>query len=96
MSVKTLFIIAVSVLVTVILMNNTDEINFWIFGDARISKLTILGAMFGLGLIVGFLAGRPRSKPVIVKTEEVYPPKNDSFQEREVDNLSDEDREYIR
>ena len=96
MSFKTIFIIAVSVLVTIILMNNTDEINFWIFGDAKIPKLAVLGFMFGLGLIVGFLAGRPGKKPVVnnypENGEDDYIESNAGKQ----DQLSDEDREYIR
>jgi hypothetical protein len=96
MSFKTIFVIVVSVLVTIILMNNTDEIDFWIFGDAIIPKLAVLGFMFGLGLIVGFLAGRPGKKSVVKDY-----PENDEDQNIEPytgkqDQLSDEDREYIR
>lgn len=95
MNLKTVFIIVISVLVTIILMNNTDEINFWIFGDARIPKLTILGSMFGLGLIVGFLAGRPAKKVVVDNHDEsiVVRNKPNTIEES---NLSDEDRDYIR
>jgi uncharacterized integral membrane protein len=98
MTFKTIFIIIVSVLVTVILMNNTDEINFWLFGNARIPKLAILGFMFGLGLIIGFMAGRPGKN--YQKNSNNYSeasPYNDSDNpDREPDLLSDEDREYIR
>ena len=65
MNSKTIFIIVVTVLVTIVLMKNTDEVNFWIFGDHSIPKLAVLGVMFGIGAIVGYLIGRPR-KP---KTE---------------------------
>ncbi|MHB1178906.1 MAG: hypothetical protein ACYCZO_11305 [Daejeonella sp.] len=97
MSFKTIFIIVISVLVTVILMNNTDEIDFWIFGEARIPKLTILGSMFGIGLLVGFVAGRPRKKlPIATQTENV-PGENQQVLHTENRNqLSDEDREYIK
>ncbi len=98
MTFKTIFIIVISVMVTIILMNNTDEINFWIFGNARIPKLAVLGVMFGLGLIIGFMAGRPRkgiqsdsfnaSEPILNKDQDYT--KNDE------DQLSDEDRDYIR
>lgn len=92
MSAKTIFIIIISVLVTIILMKNTDEVRFWIFGDANVPKLAVLGVMFGLGLIVGFLLGRPRKKTVKVTipdhTKTTYPKENN--------NLSDEDRDYIR
>ncbi len=98
MSAKTIFIIIISVLVTIILMNNTDEVNFWIFGDARVPKLAVLGVMFALGLIVGFVAGRPRKKSDVIqdninshsyKEEEGIRNSNPNY-------LSDEDQEYIK
>lgn len=90
MSAKTIFIIIISVLVTIVLMKNTDEVRFWIFGDAYVPKLAILGTMFGLGVIVGFLLGRPRKKtsPVVDHAQTTYPKKENN-------NLSDEDRDYI-
>lgn len=98
MTFKTIFIIIVSVLVTVILMNNTDEINFWLFGNARIPKLAILGFMFGLGLIIGFMAGRPGKNYEKKSTNdsEELPHNGTDNADREPDFLSDEDREYIR
>ncbi len=96
MSLKTVFIILISVLVTVILMNNTDEMDFWIFGEARIPKLTVLGSMFGLGLIFGFLIGRPRKKIIVAPYEEEKGLEK-NHQDTIVDtSLSDEDRDYIR
>jgi uncharacterized membrane protein YciS (DUF1049 family) len=96
MSFKTIFIIIISVLVTVILMNNTEEINFWLFGEARIPKLAILGAMFGSGLIVGFLIGRPRRKTVITDAEEAFSENNQPLRTEKQTYLSDEDRDYIK
>lgn len=98
MTFKTIFIIVVTVLVTVILMNNTDEVNFWIFGDVRLSKLAVLGLMFGLGLIIGFLAGRPRKKTQAnsYTTAETLHDKDIPYIKNESDQLSDEDRDYIR
>lgn len=95
MSFKTISIIIISVLVTIILMNNTDEIDFWIFGDSRIPKLAVLGAMFGLGLIMGFLAGRPRKKAPLTPYEDELTHTNPQQDSRHETNLSDEDREYI-
>lgn len=91
MRVKTIFIIIISVLVTVILMNNTDDVNFWIFGNTRVPKLAILGAMFVLGLIIGYLAGRP--KQASKHNQPDLAAEDDNLPE---DHLSDEDREYIR
>jgi len=91
MSAKTIFIIVVTVLVTIVLMKNTDEVSFWIFGDTKIPKLTILGVMFGLGLIVGYLTGRPKKKQDIPESFPDYKP---STEEKQT-SLSDEDRDYI-
>jgi preprotein translocase subunit SecG len=98
MTFKTIFIIIVSVLVTIILMNNTDEINFWLFGNTRIPKLAILGLMFGLGLILGFIAGRPgkNSRKNLINHSETAHNNNMEAVENERDTLSDEDREYIK
>lgn len=92
MSAKTIFIIIVTILVTIILMKNTDEVVFWIFGDVRVPKLAVLGVMFALGFVVGGMAFRPRKKPVQeTDTETAYPPQQNSNSS----NLSDEDRDYI-
>lgn len=96
MSFKTILIVVITILVTIVLMNNTDEINFWIFGDARIPKLTILGSMFGLGLIVGFLAGRPSKKVIVENHDEGSSPLKNRVDPIEQNTLSDEDRDYIR
>ncbi len=93
MSAKTICIVIISVLLTIILMNNTDEVNFWIFGNALVPKLAVLGVMFGLGLIVGFVAGRPRKKPAAI-SENFYP--DDREEANKPKHLSDEDRDYIQ
>jgi hypothetical protein len=96
MNFKTILIIVISVLVTVVLMNNTDEIDFWLFGEARIPKLTILGSMFGLGLIVGFLVGKTGKKNVIDPYEDKNFPAKDRLDTGAENTLSEEDRDYIR
>ncbi len=62
MRAKTIFIIVITVLVTVILMKNMDEVDFWIFGTRSVPKLAVLGTMFFIGAVVGFLLGRPKRK----------------------------------
>jgi uncharacterized integral membrane protein len=89
MSAKTIFIIIISVLVTIILMNNTDDVNFWLFGETTVPKLAVFGVMFFAGGIVGFMLGRPRKK---LADDELEHP---SAEPVEGDYLSDEDREYI-
>lgn len=85
MNLKTISIIVISVLLTIILMNNTEDIDFWLFGDTKVSKLIVLGIMFVVGFIVGALVARPAKK--ITPTE---------FDQGEMQSsLSDEDRTYI-
>jgi uncharacterized integral membrane protein len=91
MSGKTLFIVIASVLVTVVLMNNTEEIDFWLFGATKIPKLVILGTMLGLGFILGILAGRPRKKEVTNKEPEFEV----ADHSEKPSGLSDQDRDYI-
>lgn len=96
MSAKTIFIIAISVLLTVILMKNTDEVNFWIFGDFQLPKLAVLGVIFGLGLITGFILGKPRQRILSREyNDRVQNTFRDEDQVAEPNYLSDEDREYI-
>ena len=74
-------------------MNNTDEVNFWIFGLSRISMLAIMGFMFVSGLIAGFMLGRSGKKP---KITEVSSYTDNELENNKTDGLSDEDREYIK
>lgn len=90
MRAKTIFIVVVTVLVTVILMKNMDEVNFWIFGMRSVPKLAVLGTMFLIGAIVGYLIGRPKKRPAgptdlseDTSIDEPYKP------------LDDNDRDYI-
>lgn len=94
MSAKTIFIVVITILVTIILMKNTDEVRFWIFGDTDVPKLAILGTMFGLGLIVGYMLGRPRRKVII---DEHYDIKEEMPESNQTNKktLTDDDREYI-
>lgn len=71
-------------------MNNTEEIDFWLFGATKIPKLVILGSMFGLGFIIGIVAGRPKKKSAHEEPElEIIEP------EEKRSAISDEDRDYI-
>lgn len=77
-------------------MKNTDEVNFWIFGEFLVSKLAILGVMFGLGLFTGFLIGRPRKRLLNREyNDRVQNSFRDEQEDSETNYLSDEDREYI-
>lgn len=91
MSAKSIFIIVLTVLLTVILMNNNEEMSFWIFGEAKVPKLGVLAGVFFAGWLIGFLMSRPKSTPKNVdgdylEAEEIRP-KNTL--------LSQEDQDYI-
>ncbi|WP_134088768.1 hypothetical protein [Olivibacter sp. XZL3] len=100
MNTKTIFIIILTVLVTIILMKNTDEVIFWIFGDRYIPKLAILGSMFAFGIVVGFLLGRPRKKNELSTSSETFQTSDDQSKVQELtdpyrSNLSEDDRKYL-
>lgn len=98
MSAKSIFIIILSVLLTIILMKNTDDVNFWMFGDMQAPKLAVLAGVYAVGLITGLLLGRKR-KPRIVVTEHGTPTQapaaSDEPYLKKQDGLSDDDRNYI-
>ena len=89
MRAKTIFIIILTVLVTVILMKNMDEVNFWIFGTRSVPKLAVLGTMFFIGAVVGFLIGRPKKRHQESDQETDAPP----FEVNKP--LTQEDDDYI-
>ncbi|MBK1439188.1 LapA family protein [Parapedobacter sp. ISTM3] len=88
MRAKTIIIIIITVLVTVILMKNMDEVNFWIFGTRSVPKLAVLGIMFFIGAVVGFLLGRPRKKQQTEKTDQQISP---TFEAKKPLDPADED-----
>lgn len=93
MSAKTIFLIILAVLVTIILMKNTDEVNFWLFGDTSVPKLAVMGVMFIAGGIAGYMIGRPRKKLLLDEDTIERHPESSIQEDRKY--LSDEDREYI-
>jgi len=97
MRAKTIFIIVITVLITIILMNNTDAVTFWIFGNVEISKLAILGVLFALGFLLGFMArGKRKRLEQEFTIEKVNPESqtNASYLDSSDGEYSDED--YIR
>lgn len=91
MRIKTMFIILITVLLTVVIMQNTDRVRFsFLFSDFMVSKLIVLLAVAIIGFIIGVLVGRPRRKNYMPEPEvEVDGVK------KHPDTLSDEDRDYI-
>ena len=91
MRIKTMFIILVAVLLTIVLMQNTGSVKFTLlFTDVYLSKLIVLASMAIAGFILGFMTGRPRNTKYNIGAY------HDSINKKEDDGtLSDEDREYI-
>jgi hypothetical protein len=91
MSAKSIFIIVLTVLLTVILMNNNEEMSFWIFGEAKVPKLGVFAGVFFAGWLIGFLMGRPKSTPK--NDVEDYPEAEEIRPKNTL--LSQEDQDYI-
>jgi len=91
MRIKTMFIILVTVLFTVVIMQNTDRVRFsFLFSDFMVSKLIVLLAVAIIGFIIGVLVARPRRRK--------YMPEPDvevDGVKKNPDTLSDQDRDYI-
>jgi hypothetical protein len=86
-----MLIIAITILLTVVLMQNTKEVTFTIlFSDVRMSKLTAMAIMALVGFILGYMVGRPKKARYIAP--EYHEGDRD---EDDSDTLSDEDRKYI-
>jgi len=90
---KIIILLILTVLVTIVLMKNTEEVTFWVFGDHSISKLAILAIFFLIGVLVGAILARPRRKKeqhpssYSVNGETPLPPSS---------SMSPEDEEYLR
>lgn len=91
MKAKTFFVVMLTVLITIILMQNTDEVKFKVlFWDLYLPKLVILTGVIFVGIIMGLLLGSRSSKFV---TNSYQDDQNNNFPPQ--DTLSQEDRDYI-
>ncbi|MGJ1204444.1 hypothetical protein [Sphingobacterium lactis] len=97
---KTIVVAILLAFLVIVLFNNKEEASFWLFGEIRTSKLLILGTFFLLGVIVGAVLFRRKAKH-----PKEYGVTNPNLPERTADSeylgqhdndLSDDDREYIR
>ncbi len=95
---KTIIVAVLLAILVLILFNNKEEASFWLFTEIRTSKLLILGTFFLIGVIVGAIVFRRKSKhpkeynvsnPNPIQTED------QAFLDQG-NHLSDEDKEYIR
>lgn len=91
MRIKTIIIILITVLVTVVIMQNADEVQFsLLFWNVYLSKLIVMAGLTLTGFIIGLIMGRPKRQSVAFKTTDEptgnLPSSN---------TLSEEDRDYI-
>jgi uncharacterized integral membrane protein len=91
MRIKTIVLIIVTILLTVIIMQNTRPILFTIlFWDVHISGLVMMAIVAIVSLVIGIMIGRPTK----VRFDDSHP----SFSNptgNDPNTLSDEDRDYI-
>ena len=86
-----MIIIIITVLLTVVVMQNTDDVPFkFLFAKFYISKLVMMLAVAFIGLIIGLLIGRP-GKPKYIPGQVG----ETSGQKKPTGTLSDEDKDYI-
>jgi uncharacterized integral membrane protein len=91
MRIKTIFIILVTVLITVVLVQNTDPVNFsFLWATFRMPKLVMMTAVSVIAFILGVLVGRPNK---VKRLGGDYP--DDVYENDKSNTLSDEDRDYI-
>lgn len=100
MRLKTIFIVVVAVLLTVVIMQNSGPV-YWkiLFFTTYTSKLTILLAVAVLAFVVGFLAGRPKRTRLSTDVNHGYDEptrdRTNDITDKPKNTLSDEDRDYI-
>ena len=101
MSFKTIIIIILSILITVIFMQNTDTVLFTIlWKELYVSKLIMMLVVTVFGFIIGVIVARPKKKNQVIKNAdvplEVTPSVEDNYIEMpKKQGLSDEDRDYL-
>jgi len=91
MRIKTIFLIVVAILLTIVIMQNNQQIVFnFLFWHPVISNLVVMAFMAVAGLVIGALIARPRR----IKIDESHPSLNNPTG-TPPNTLSDEDRDYI-
>ncbi|TKB95261.1 hypothetical protein [Pedobacter cryophilus] len=109
MNFKTIVIIILAVLITVIFMQNTDEVVFTLlWKQIYISKLWMMLTVTLFGFIIGVIVARPKKKKEIETTayqnakdvplevNNISKEDNDYISMKKTNQLSDEDRDYLQ
>ena len=91
MRIKTIVIILITVMLTIVLMQNTESVTFsFLWATFRISKLIMMTAFSVIAFILGLLVGRPsRVKRLGIDFT------NNDIDKTNPNTLSNEDRDYI-
>lgn len=91
MRIKTIIIVVITILLTVVLMQNTGAVYFqFLWATFRMSKLMMLFLVAAISFVLGVLVGRPkRVKRLGGEFDDTNSGKRDS------NTLSDEDKDYI-
>ena len=86
-----MIIIIITVLLTVVIIQNTGHVDFnFLFATFYISKLLMLLVVALAAFVIGVMVGRPgRPKYIPGQAEDA------DLNQKKLDTLSDEDREYI-
>jgi hypothetical protein len=89
MGFKTISIIVLSVCITILFMQNTDDVTFKLFfASIAITKLWLMAIMLVIGFVLGAILTKPNSSLPIKPFNENVP--------LEVNNNYEDDQEYIR
>jgi uncharacterized integral membrane protein len=91
MRIKTIVIILIAVLLTIVLMQNTGRVSFdFLWATFWMSKLVMLFLVAAIAFVLGVLVGRPKR---VKRLGDDY--SGDHFDKNDPNTLSDEDKEYI-
>ena len=101
MSFKTIIIIILSILITVIFMQNTDQVLFTVlWKELFVSKLIMMLVVTLFGFIIGVIVARPKKKIQVNNQSDVPLEVTQTEDEKYIEmpkkqGLSDEDRDYL-
>lgn len=91
MKAKTILVVVLAVLTTIVLMQNQDEVVFkFLFWDLHLPKLVLMTGFIFVGIIWGLLMRSSSRKPTQVLNHD-----DEQIQDKPFDTLSREDRDYI-
>lgn len=98
MRLKTIFIIVITILLTIVIMQNTEPVPFKVlFFHTYTSKLLMMAIVAIIGCIIGFMIGRPKRTLLSKDYDHGYDDSDDDDDRHSSrsNTLSDEDRDYI-